>query len=244
VTASSTLPSVKRAREGFDPLAARVVLAGQPGVGKTTLAASWAPDTTLIIDTHGGTSLLAGEHYVVNVDSFRKFTEVIDSLAREDHQFKTVVIDLIGDIYKFADQQVAVEQQVTTAALVGYGKGVAEAEALFRKQVDRLLSSPLGIWFLTHTDVTEDEKTKERRYLPLIDKRIRPYIEGACQFMWLAEALTPSKRVLHTEPSIKFQAKSRVPIPDAGPLDAAQLYKAIADATKPDDTIFDPNTEE
>jgi predicted GTPase len=33
------------------------MLAGTPKVGKSTLAAAWAPDTTLIVDTHNGTKL-------------------------------------------------------------------------------------------------------------------------------------------------------------------------------------------
>lgn len=245
MTLTPVLPTAKRKRHGFDPLAARVVLAGLPGVGKTTLAAQWAPDTTLIVDTHGGASLLDGEHYVADCSSFSEFTAIVDALTAGEHTYKTVVVDLIGDVYKFAEQRVADDNKVAAAALIGYGKGVAEAEAVFRKQVDRLLASPLGIWFLTHTQVIEDEQTKSTKYVPLLDKRIRPYIEGAAQFMWLAEAIGPQNRVLHTQPSVKFGAKSRVPVPDGGPLDARSLYAAIAEGTapEPEDTSFDPTEE-
>src|SRR5207253_5045494 len=59
-----SLPTTKTSREGRDPRDARVLLSSPPKVGKTTLASQWAPDTTLLLDTHKGTALLDGEHYV------------------------------------------------------------------------------------------------------------------------------------------------------------------------------------
>jgi hypothetical protein len=53
--------------------AARVFVAGFPKVGKSTLLGQWAPETTLIVDTHHGTDLLDGEHFVQHVSDWTSF---------------------------------------------------------------------------------------------------------------------------------------------------------------------------
>lgn len=219
------LPDTKTSRQGRDPRDARVMLAGTPKVGKTTLAAAWAPDTTLILDTHKGTALLEDEHYVQPVDTFKAFEDAIDELCKGDHQYRTVVIDLIDDVWKFADLHAAQKKGQVAAGLIDWGKGMAEAEGLFRRAVGKLLATPYGIWFVTHTDTVEDGAIT--RYVPKLDKRVKTYVQGACDFVLLAEALG-ARRVLHTAPSAKFEAGTRVPLPEPLELDARVLYVAIA----------------
>jgi hypothetical protein len=48
----------------------------------------------------------------------------------------------------------------------------------------------------------------------------------------LAETLGP-KRVLHTQPSAKFEAGSRVPLPEPMGMDARELYAAMNQGLKP-----------
>jgi hypothetical protein len=220
---ATALPTAKQSRDtqGITPLNARVMLAGMPKAGKTTLAGQWAPDTTLIIDTQHGTDLLDGEHYVQHVTDWDGFVSTVDLLVAGGHPFKTVVIDLIDDVWKFADMYAADKKNVAAAALVEYGKGTEEAEGLFRRQVGRLLASTLGLWFITHTETEENDKVT--RYVPKLHKRVKSYVEGAVQFIFLAETLG-AKRVLHTQPTAKFGAGSRVPLPDPMDLDARQLY--------------------
>jgi hypothetical protein len=252
VTITPALPTAKRKRVGFDPRAARVVLAGEAGVGKTSLAAHWPPDSTLIIDTHGGTDLLDGEHYIAKVSTFQRFTQVVDELLSTENPYKTVVIDLIEDVWTFAKREIAQANDVEVVTLIGYNKGVDQAEERFRKQIDRLVASHLGIWFLTHTDTRHDEQSKQIKYVPELDKRVRPYVMGLAQFVWLAEAHSPTHRVLHTQPSVKFGCKSRVKLTDPMPLSedettAKRIYTEMAGAVRPPDPepeIFDPNTEE
>lgn len=227
-----SLPTKPQTRESLqiDPLAARVLLAGMPKAGKTTLLSGWAPASTLIIDTHRGTTLLDGEHFVEHVSDWTEFEKVVDAIAAGDHEFKTIGLDLIDDLYKFADAHVAKAKGTVAAGLIEYGKGTAEAEGLFRRTVGKLFASTYGVWFLSHTD-TEDHQGVVR-YIPRLDKRVRTYVEGACQFIFLAETLGP-KRKLHTAPSAKFLAGSRVPLPASMEMDARQLYAAMAAGLRP-----------
>lgn len=216
----------KQSRVGKSPAAARVFLAGMPKAGKSTLAAGWNPEKTGIIDTHNGTSLLDGEHFVQNIANFDQFVTAVDEVVKGGHGLDTFVIDLIDDVYRFADQHAAGKKNLVAAGLIEYGKGLAEAVGLFQREVGRLLESPYGIWFLSHTDTVEEGQIT--RYIPRLDKRVRTYVEGACDFVFLAETLGPVRK-LHTAPTAKFQAGSRVPLPEPMEMDSRALWKAMAD---------------
>jgi hypothetical protein len=209
---------------GITPMSARVFLAGMPKVGKTTLLAQWAPQETLIIDTQGGTNLLDGEHFVVHIQNWSEFVSLVDQLVAGNHQFKTIGIDMIDDVWNFADAHYAGKDKALATATDDYSRSAKNAEGSFRNTVGKLLATNLGVWFLTHTKTVEESGLT--RYVPKLEGRVLTYVQGAAQFVFLAESLGP-KRVLHTAPSAKFEAGSRVPLPEPMELDARALYKAI-----------------
>lgn len=226
-----TLPDKPQTREslGITPMNARVFLAGMPKVGKTTLAATWAPAETLIIDTQAGTNLLDGEHYVAHVSDWPGFTGVVDQLARGGHLFRTVVIDMIDDVWNFADAYHAGKGKSLATATDDYSRSAKNAEGAFRHAVGRLLGTDLGVWFLTHVKTVEEGGLT--RYVAKLDSKVLTYVQGATQFVFLAEALGP-RRALHTQPSAKFEAGSRVSLPEPLELDARKLYTAMAAGLK------------
>ena len=76
-----------------DPTRIRLLLYGTPGAGKTTFAARWFPESTLIIDLEGGSRLLPGQHFIVRPETYTAFQMVVNELLTQQHQFKAVVID-------------------------------------------------------------------------------------------------------------------------------------------------------
>lgn len=215
---------VKQNRVGKTPASARVMLAGMPKSGKSTLLSDWNPDHTLMVDTHGGTTLLPNEHYVEHVSGWEQFVKLVDKIVAGDHPFQTIGLDLVDDIYRFADLFVAQKKNMVAAGLIEYGKGLAEAVGLFQREIGRLLETPYGIWYVSHTDTVEEGQIT--RYIPRLDKRVRTYVEGACDFVLLAETLGPVRQ-LHTAPTAKFQAGSRVPLPEPMEMDARKLWAAM-----------------
>jgi hypothetical protein len=226
------LPNTKQTREGRTPLNVRVLLAGLPKVGKSALAASWAPDTTLIVDTQRGTTLLPGEHYVQHVNGWLQFETVVSELVAGRHQFKTVVLDLIDDLWTFADEHYAGKNAVLASATDDWQRSIKTAEGMFRRDIGRLLATGMGVWFIGHARDKQDGQLT--RYVPKLDSRVLTYVQGACDVILLAENLG-SRRVLHTAASAKFEAGSRVPLPDpmtlpedpTGRKGALALYQAI-----------------
>jgi hypothetical protein len=204
---------------------ARVLLYGRPGVGKTTLAAAWDPDKTLILDAQGGTRLLPGEHFVVDLTDWRDFEAHVDLLAAGGHRFRTVVLDTIDLFYEAADRAVAQATGLPAAALIDYGKGTAETDARFKTTMRRLLALPVGVWMVSHaTDVEDEGGTK--RLVDTVPKRVRTWVHGEADYILCAERVGP-RRELHTAPTGRYEAKARVPLPDPLPLDAQALFAAI-----------------
>jgi predicted RNA-binding Zn-ribbon protein involved in translation (DUF1610 family) len=217
------LPTTPRARDG-GPMTSRVLLVGHPKVGKSTCLATWAPKTTLILDTHAGTRLIPGDHYVLDIKSFTDFTQAVDLIVKGDHQFQTIGIDTVDDLYKLADQHAAAKHNKVAAGLVDFGKGTAEAEGLFRQQINRLLATTYGIWFLGHAET--EQADKDVKHIPKLDKRVRTYVEGICDFIWFAQRIGPRAQI-QTQPSARFGSGSRVAMPDPCPLDARAIYTAM-----------------
>jgi hypothetical protein len=232
MTGLTLLPTKKQSREstGATPLNARVMLAGFPKSGKSTLAANWAPGTTLIIDTQHGTDLLPGEHFVKHVSNWSEFASTVDALTSNEHAFKTVVLDMVDDLWMFVDKDNAGRGATLGTATDDYGRSGKNAEGAFRDVIGKLLTTNLGVWFLSHTKTVEDKQGV--RYVPRLDGKVVTYVNGAVQFVFLAETLGP-KRVLHTAPSAKFEAGSRVALPEPMEMDARKLYAAMAAGLKP-----------
>ncbi len=224
-----SLPKTKQslATRKPDPLKARIFLAGMPKVGKTTLTSNWAPDTTVLLDLQHGTDLLPGEHYVQHINDWNDFKRACTSLASGGHQFRTVVIDTIDQAYKFADQHAGQQFGKAAAGLVEYGKGTSLAEAEFRSVIGGLLSNRmLGIFFVGHVDRVEDEG--KHRFIPKLDKRVRDYVTGECEHILMAEKLG-ERTVLHTKASARYEAGSRLDLPEPLAMDAHELWHAIRD---------------
>lgn len=223
----------RQGRQGKDPRDARVLLAGLPKSGKTTLVSQWAPESTLIIDTHNGSLLLEGEHYVQHVKTWEEFTTLVKALTEVPPEgLRTIALDHVGDLFRFADLEVAKKTSADTCAAVNdFGRSMATAVSAFTSEIGKLLGTSLGIWFLTHTEAVKDEQIV--RHVPLLSKQVRPYVEAVTDFNFLAEAIG-GKRILHTAATSKFSAGGRCTLPEPMPMDAALLYKLMAEGLAAD----------
>lgn len=214
-----------RATLNVTPMNARVFLTGTPKAGKSTLLGDWNPAKTLIIDTQHGTDLLEGEHFVQHVGDWDGFARTVDLLVAGDHPYECVGLDLVDDVWTFCDAAHAGKGRTLATATDDYGRSGKNAEGAFRATVGKLLSTSLGVWFVSHAKTVEDGGVT--RYVAKLDGKVVTYVQGATQFVFLCETLG-SRRQLHTAPSGKFEAGSRVPLPSPMAMDARELYRAMA----------------
>lgn len=233
-----TLPTKPQTRAGMPPRRARVLLGASAKVGKTTLLANWAPNTTLLVDTHHGTLLLDGEHYVSHVNDWASFVGVIDDVCRGGHRFHTIGLDLAGDLWRFCDLHFGRSKdglRVPASGMDDYGRSSTKARSAFMTQLGRLLAAPVGIWFLTHLREKTNKEGELVVYAPDMDKAVHGYIMGAVDFVWLAEVDNRGRRVVHTQPTPHFEAGSRKQLPSPLPMDAGEIARALDRALSPQD---------
>lgn len=221
----------KQSRGEMPPSRARVMLVGTPKVGKTTLTSMWKPDSTLLIDTHNGTKLLDGNHYVQHIKDAKEFENAVNELIAGGHHYETVVIDLVDDLWNFFDKAYAGKDAPLASATDDWQRSIKTAEGMFRDVVGKLLSSDMGVWFVSHAK--EKEVEKKTRFATKLDQRVLTYVQGAVDFIFLAEKLNLD-RLLHTQPTDKFEAGSRVAMPEPLPLDPKVLWAAMDRGLNPE----------
>lgn len=230
-----TLPRKPQSRAGMPPRRARVLLGASQKVGKTTLLGTWAPSTTLIVDTQNGSLLLDGEHYVQHVADWPGFVTLVNDVTAGGHPFQTIGLDLVNDLWRFCDLyfgKKTTDGQIPASGVDDYGKSSAKARTAFNGQIGRLLTAPVGIWFLTHLREKSDKTGELVTYVPDLDKAVHAYIAGAVDFLWLAEVVK-GNRVVHTQPTPHFEAGSRVPMPSPLPMNAGEIARAMDRALNP-----------
>lgn len=88
-------------------LYSKVVLYGRSGTGKTTLAGTF-PGPLLVIDVRDeGTDSIADVKNAdyIDLESFDHFQEIYWHLKKNDHKYKTVVIDTVSQLQHFVIQE-------------------------------------------------------------------------------------------------------------------------------------------
>lgn len=128
-----SLASLRKVRADKPP---RLLIYGPEKMGKTTLASEFPNPVFLQTEM--------GESGSLELDSFGHLTtyetviEAISSLATEDHQFQTVVLDSVSALQKLVWDKVCRDSNVKSIELAagGYGKGYAEADSLWIEVID------------------------------------------------------------------------------------------------------------
>ena len=124
-------------RKGRNPRPPKVVIYGGPKVGKSTFAAG-ATDA-IFIQTEEGLDALDVASFPLAA-SYQDVVNQIKTLAREEHEYKTVVIDSLDWLEPLIWQAVVSDNGVATIEAVGggYGKGYAEAVGYWIKLLEAM----------------------------------------------------------------------------------------------------------
>lgn len=149
-----SLSNLKKAKAVLPP---RVLLYAPPKVGKTTLAAEFPKP--VFIQTEDGTSGDLELDTFGVLDSYQQVREALGSLAAEEHDFKTVVIDTIDALEPLIWADVCAMNNWNSIEEPGFGKGYVEAAGRWMdllKATDYLRRAKgMNIIFLGHSDVSK-----------------------------------------------------------------------------------------
>lgn len=230
---TATLLPTKKTPASLSFERAKVLLYGQPKIGKTTLATNLADDVLILACEPGLGGLSA---YSIEIDSWEKFRAVGAELSESDGKHSIVVIDTVDELYRLCADAVCQQLNIAHLADAEWGKGWQMARDEFRLRVGKL-AGLRGVWFISHaaeTDIRTRVGTRTR-IVPTLDKRAFGFLEGMCDFIFFAEAMAGEKgdeRVIRTAAAEEYIAGGRVNLPDPLPLDAAAVKKAIEGGTK------------
>ena len=194
------------------------ILAGHPGTGKTTLAAT-AQDSVygrdvFVIDVDGGTRSIADRKDVTVFvpERFEEITEVYTFLENEEHSFKTIVIDTLTEMQKLGLKSIMAGQGELTPSLQDYGKSNEQITGLIRAFRKFAYTKGWSVIFVTHLKEFKDERTGA----VVIRSALTPAAsESACAIVdcvAVLHASDNSKRVLQFEANSTAFAKIRQPL--------------------------------
>lgn len=145
--------------------APRICVYGQHGIGKSSLGAS--TPSPLFIDVEGGLEALGVEA----TERCRYFQDVLDAieyLTKEQHQYKSVVIDTLDWLEKLIYSDVCAQTGKSDIAEIGFGRGYVAAELRWQKlfrALDELRESKNMITVLNcHARIVEFKDPERENY--------------------------------------------------------------------------------
>ena len=249
----SLLPKGKhKPRAGMSE--SRHMIQGFPGAGKTTFANTWP--NPVFLATEPGTHLM--EAAEVEVRSWADFLAVLDELEYTGHNYSTVVIDTVDNLYARCLEQVCTDlgvQHVSDAPYKGWDMlkqtwtRVMHRAAALRAKDGRKLC-PL---FIGHTKLESVRKKVDGR---VVDTGIilhrsnlpgsgRGILHSAIDFLYGIELAEDGKRWLITQPidngEARYEAKGRGTPGQMLPVRIEMNFSALKEAF---DTTFGSSREE
>ena len=230
------------------PKAPRIIIHGDPGVGKTTFAAcSPAP---VIIQTEDGLGNLDATAFPL-ATCFQDVMDALASLYTEDHNFQTCVVDSLDWLEPLIWQHVCKMHGKQSIEEFGYGKGYVEALSVWRTFFDGITALRDAKSMTVIMTAHSEQKRVEDPMLPAYDahdlklhKRAAALAEEFADVILFAavqtntvtedagfnnkrtRAVTTGNRIMHTIGQPAFLAKNRYSLPSPLPL----AWDAFSDA--------------
>lgn len=230
------------------PKAPRIIIHGDPGIGKTTFA-TCAP-APVVIQTEDGLGNIDATTFPL-AQSFDDVMSALSALYTEQHDFQTLVVDSLDWLEPLIWQQVCRDHGKKSIEEFGYGKGYVEALSIWRQFFDGITAlrdeKRMTVVMTAHSE----QKRVEDPMLPAFDthdlklhKRAAALAEefadvilfAAVQTNTITEesgfnnkrtrAVTTGARIIHTVGQPAFLAKNRYSLPTPLPLE----WPAFADA--------------
>lgn len=231
------------------PKPARIIIYGNSGVGKTTIASQ--SDRPIFLCTEDGLGNLNVPSFPL-IQDYDQFISALSALGREEHDFQTVVIDSLDWLEPLVWAQVCKRLNVKSIEEPGYGKGYTEATVEWTRILDYLTAlrdhKGMTVILLAHSQVVRIEDPIHPPYDShglKLHKRASAKVSEYADVVGYAtvktltkvddagfgskrtRAISTGERVLHTTGNAAYLAKNRYGIPDPLPLSWEELAKHL-----------------
>lgn len=231
------------------PKKPRITIYGTIGVGKTSFAAD--AENPIFILTEDGLGDIPAKHFPM-AKSFQDVLDMLRTLGKETHDYKTVVIDSLDWLEPLVWDATCKRLGVPTIESPGYGKGYVETLTEWReffKYITALRDyKNMTIIMIAHGAVKRIEDPIHPAYDMhgfKLDKRASALAEEYSDIIGFAatktlittedtgfgqkrnRALVTDERVLHLTGTPAFVAKNRYHMPDQIPLKYSEFAASL-----------------
>lgn len=143
----------------------KLYLYGSPMSGKTTFANGF-PDP-LMLNTDGNIQYVDAPYIAIRDEitmngriketkyAWEVFKEAVDEIISGQHNYKTIIIDLIEDVYEACRVYMYNKLEIEHESDAGYGKGYDMIKTEFLTTIKRIINSDYNIILLSHDKVEE-----------------------------------------------------------------------------------------
>ena len=240
-----TLASISSTRQINRPL--RIALFGVPGIGKTTFAAQ-AP-SPIFLCVEDGAGFIDGKTFPQPLSWLEVF-EAIETLLREEHPYKTLVIDTLDALESLCWTHVCRTQgggKHRSIEDFGYGRGYQHAVEAWEELLDRLAELQrrrgMHLILVAHA-VARDHKDPDheawRRWDLKLHSKSADTISGWVDAVLFAapemvakkdglktRGFATGERLLHTAAAGAHNGKNRYGLPEVLPLEWGAFWSAV-----------------
>ena len=229
----------------------RVVLYGTDGIGKSTWA-NCAPNP-IFLDLEGGLDFIKTKAIPLREKTLSDFLETLGSLIKQDHEFKTVVVDSIDwlEVKIFDDVVKNYEKSIKSISDIGYAKGYDIALTHWNtilRGFDLLRAKGINIVLLAHAKMLKIEDPMSESYDKWdlkLHKKANPLIREWADCVLFASyeqylkktdtgfgstkntAIGTGERVIHTQERPAFEAKCRFTMPEKISMDFQEFQSYL-----------------
>jgi len=244
------------------PKKPRIIVYGLAGIGKTTFAAS--ADKPIVVLTEDGLGELGVPAIPLGDDgkprvatSFEEVMECLQELGRQEHDFKTVVVDSLDWLETLVWSATCRRLNVASIVEPGYGRGYVEALTEWKMFFDLITAlrdfKNMTIIMIAHDSVVKVEDPMHPAYdmhtIKIHKHAAAKAIEyadiiGFATYKTLVtvektgfnqtrnRALDTGERVLHLSGTSAFVAKNRFSMSNTIPLIWDEFYKNLPEGGK------------
>lgn len=208
-----------------------ILLYGPPKIGKSTWASQMKKPLFLACEA----GLRSIEAYEVPIDSWSTFLEAAALIAKGDHDFCTIVVDTVDNLYTYCADHIFRQHGIHHESDLEWGKGWDLVATEFLRALTKLSLLPYGLVLISHA---EDKEIKTRTHtitktVPSLPKRARRIVLNMADmilYAHMAHVGDREERIVWTQPSEQFEAGDRTGrLPAQLPLDFNEFRKYFDD---------------
>lgn len=164
---------------------------GEPAVGKSVFSLGWPKPFFVCTDENYDFLDVFGakENNHIQLSTWKEFKEWVNKF--DFSKYETVVVDLIDDLYQWADAEYCKKSRIDDLGDIGYGKGYKVVRNDFTYYMLQLINKKCNIILLSHEDRSQEKTTKGTAYTAYspssyVPKKVWELINGKLRFFFRA----------------------------------------------------------